>query len=327
MKAVVSIPVHEKAEIIVDQINNIKKFFPEAYIVLHVSEGFYEAESDETFRNMEGVWINPEHLKTSWGNIVMTHISNFIYADKILEFDYFVMHSSNDMYIRRGVADYIQKYDAGIHIHPIICKKTKWWPTEFAWDDPWLRHIMKLAGQETIYASQLEGSFYTRPLMRYVCEVIMQSVNDGFENTKEGEYTREEFFYPTVAMTRLSTERITTPFVYSEVHQFDRMWWKRRDICYGVYQRILHYFMSSQKYDELIQKYHDVMVDRKNYKVTIWVIKKIIRGTRKNKAIRCDLNDGRTQYKLYLGTEFIYAVKRVERNMNSKARVFIDEHL
>lgn len=73
---VFSIPVHEKFEVIVDQIININHFNPNCAIVLHLSKKFDytgTAMSEEQFRQIvnsfENVFINENRLDTVYFNI------------------------------------------------------------------------------------------------------------------------------------------------------------------------------------------------------------------------------------------------------------------
>ena len=45
MQIVISIPVHEEKEVVVDQIQNYKKYMKNPVIVIHISESFYRNEN------------------------------------------------------------------------------------------------------------------------------------------------------------------------------------------------------------------------------------------------------------------------------------------
>ena len=133
MKSVISIPVHEKPDVIQNQIDNINRFFPEAIIVLHVSAAYYQNYDEKELPSGKKIYINPEHLVTSWGDIIKAHVSNYYCIESLgLNYDYFIMHSSNDMYVQEGVSDYIQKYEAGFNLRYIRQKNSYWWPSALA---------------------------------------------------------------------------------------------------------------------------------------------------------------------------------------------------
>lgn len=63
---VISIPVHERAEVVIDQICNYKFFCPDCGIVLHISNGFNWKESllsEEEFLAALKTFDNVLHLK------------------------------------------------------------------------------------------------------------------------------------------------------------------------------------------------------------------------------------------------------------------------
>ncbi|MBR1858812.1 MAG: hypothetical protein IJ797_04885, partial [Selenomonadaceae bacterium] len=103
----ISIPVHEKTEVVIDQIVNYKHFCPNCGIVLHISKSFDYENSFHTEREFhsilgmfENVFINPHHLDTSYADIVHTHVSNFDYISQLIDFEYFALGSSNDLFVR-----------------------------------------------------------------------------------------------------------------------------------------------------------------------------------------------------------------------------------
>jgi hypothetical protein len=102
----VSIPVHEEPKVILDQVLNVFKYLGDkTLIVLHLSKGFNFKglfNKDFSFMALDNVIINPNKLPTARGNLVHIHNSNFNFIKKIFDFDYFLLHSSNDMYIKMG---------------------------------------------------------------------------------------------------------------------------------------------------------------------------------------------------------------------------------
>lgn len=324
MKALISIPVHEKPEVICDQIANINKYFPEAAIVLHISASYFEKWSLEELGKMEGVYMNPRHLTTSWGDIVLPHLCNFNYAEELgIAYDYFVMHSSNDMYVCKGVASYMEKYDAGFHFRYMRQKDTYWWPCAMAYEDPWIARVMAEAGQTKIVASQVEGSFYRRDIIQKVMGIIQKTIDLGADTSKKGHYTREEFFFSTIAETLVPYERVGHPIVFSEVHRFDRELWnvfKTTDRLYGKY---LHYFLPRKLYDRMKGKYNQYKFNKGAYKITPQIVDRIrqrdVAFIEKNRY----LNDGAGTVELYGKADTLFAVKRVARELNDPLRKYI----
>ena len=85
-KVLVSLAVHEKPDVIKDQIKNFKFFLKNVVFILHVSKSYFDKYNIEELKGIEDVYINPENLITKWGNIVSTHISNYNYAKKNIKF-------------------------------------------------------------------------------------------------------------------------------------------------------------------------------------------------------------------------------------------------
>ena len=232
MQIVISIPVHEEKEVVVDQIQNYKKYMKNPVIVIHISESFYRNENGrfDEIEKIQDVYINPVHFDVGWGNIAHVHISNYLYiCEKIKKFDYFLMHASNELYVRKGVEDYISRYRAGFQRRILFSNKSMWWPCEMAHKDDVLKKIMEKCNAKNIVASQVEGSFYSREIFEKIADATQ-----GIDFSQGESYTREELVFSTIAYSFLEEKDIGYPITYSEVHRYDRGLWK--------IQRIYHSF-------------------------------------------------------------------------------------
>ncbi|MGL5625286.1 hypothetical protein, partial [Cetobacterium sp.] len=77
-KFCISIPVHEKFDVILDQINNINYFLKGTMIILHLSKSFeIKDEEIKILESFGNVYINSERVSTKWGHILHAHISNW----------------------------------------------------------------------------------------------------------------------------------------------------------------------------------------------------------------------------------------------------------
>jgi hypothetical protein len=167
-----SIPVHENMKVVEDQIRNFKFFVPDAQIVLHISRQWLEKEPQVKSRleGQQGVWINPTSLWTGHndGIVIKTHIVNFEFAEQAgIEFDYFCLHASNELFIKPHLEDYIRHFDAGVNqmiVDPAV--KQEWLQAKAALRDPALHAIMREYKLADIFGSQVEGTFYRRELFR-----------------------------------------------------------------------------------------------------------------------------------------------------------------
>lgn len=316
MKILVSIPVHEKPEVINDLILNIRKFVKNSVIVLHISNSFYGKYNENDIIHDDDVLINPEHLITSWGNIYTTHISNFIYAKKSVEFDYILLQASNDMFVRSGIEEYICKYDAGFNRRIIWQDDSLWWPAACAVQDIALKKIMNYCGVTRIVASQVEGSFYKKDVFEYIVNVL-ECVITKDDILKFNFYGREEVYYSTIASKVVDFQKCGYPTTFSEVQRFDTWIFEIRKIIYKINKVFLHYFISYRILNKIIVVINDILFKSRIYKIRKSDIQKIIRT---GKHVLNFLNDYPGYFYLY---DSIFSVKRVDRRYDDPIRKYI----
>lgn len=163
-----SLLVHERPEVILDQIANIKKFAPDSLIVIHPARQFLETSNvGEVIGGIDGVWLNPKPFYTGFGMVLKCHISNFLHATKIgLSFHHICLHSSNDLFVRSGVERYVGDYEFGFQTRsPHVENPTEIlpdWFRDFKSDQNY-RDIMRAIGAApTEFISQVEGMFFPR---------------------------------------------------------------------------------------------------------------------------------------------------------------------
>lgn len=216
-KICISIPVHERPDVIYDQIVNMKKFLGTQNVafVLHISKSYKEPWLKLPFRkyhyeNIENVFINPTSFPTQKGNLVHIHNSNFKFAKQEIPFDYFCLHASNDMYVRKGGDSYIQEKEYGIHQAP-TSPEMPWKQAIHAHQDRDLLKMMRHLKIETIYGTQPEGIFFTSELFEEMQTVIDQFYS--FENSTF--YCREEIYYSTLIQKWVT--KVHPPLLYSEL--------------------------------------------------------------------------------------------------------------
>lgn len=328
MKVAISIPVHEKQDVVINQINNIKKYVPEAILVIHISSEMTECADLEAFIDSEdNVYYNPMRLNCGWGKIIDAHISNFIYLKSIIDFDYIMFHASNDMYIRKGVVNYISQFDAGFHVHKIFTI-SRWWPSVCILEDPVVDELLKLLGTESIVATQLESSFYRKELFDDIVEVIDKARELAAQREKSDyikSYTREEVYFSTVAYHFIQERGLNRgyPTTYSEVHDFDRALWKKQHITWGIYHRLgLKAFIPRTAYDQFENNYSEKYAEKNPTALTIDTVNKLKNEQSVFLKKHLYLNDSVTRYRLY--GEQIFSVKRVPREIDDPLRVYIN---
>ncbi len=170
-----SIPVHEKPEVVENQIQNFLKYNPGASILLHISKQMPPkevAQVRQLTRTYPQLFINPIQLYTGWadGCQFKIHLSNFQYAlNQQIPFQYIALHASNDLFIQRGLQQYIQNYDAGfdaitpLKYNPVAQQKINLEKHFF------FRRLMKKNKLKTVIPSQVEGTFYRRDIVEILC--------------------------------------------------------------------------------------------------------------------------------------------------------------
>lgn len=318
MKIVFSIPIHEYPEVAMNQAENIKKFVPDAQIIFHICREFYNNFSDLILKNLSFVHINPEHMDTSWGNIIHAHLSNFKFAYENLDFDYFVLQSSNDMYVRKGIENYISKYDAGFN-HRIVKENSLWWPANKAVKDIYLKNIMESCELNEIFASQVEGTFYKKDYFKTIYNVISEKYE---KSESELNYTREEIYFSTIAVKYEQEKKIGFPVTFSKVHKKDKMHWKIIKVT-----ALLKKLFSFELCQKGIRKVEFILKTKifndEFYRLKIRDVKKIQKPDLKFIVKNSFINDGFGKIRLYDGN--LFSVKRVKRDMKDKVRKYIGE--
>lgn len=203
LNIIFSIPINEKFEVVVDQILNFKTLNNNCGIIIHISQGFNYEQSElnldcflEIVNKIDNVYINDKKLRTGKYDIIQAHLSNFEYVKNIIDFDYFCMCASNELFFKEGLYDYIKKYDAGVGYNNIKFNP-KWIPGKYAKNDDSLKKIMKILDvkNNNIIGSQIEGSFYKKKIFEKICLLINE--NYDFNNMKVA-YAREEVYFSTI---------------------------------------------------------------------------------------------------------------------------------
>jgi len=199
---VFSIPVHEKYEVVIDLVLNMFHYNQNCAIVLHYSNGFRDAKSDfisfDTFERkiveIGNVYINPETVRTGVFDIIQAHISNFRYVESLIDFDFFAITASNEVFIRGGLYSHIRGYDCGVTFIDVDTVKT-WMISDLAKQDMVLKGYLASRGWSKIMGSHVEGSFYKKDIMSEIIDHIEQ-----FFNYKEKGviYARDEIFFSTI---------------------------------------------------------------------------------------------------------------------------------
>lgn len=213
----VSLLVHEKPDVILDQIANFKKYFGVCELYIHVSQSF-DGDFSQLRNSLEeigGVFVNPVRLNTSWGDVLNPHVVNLReITKKIEDSDIVTFHSSNDLLIRPGVMRFFDIYDCGYISDDIKMKHGK--DVSAVKNDKVLSKILDELSSKRIIWSQIEGLFMRGKHLRK----IMPWLERYSIETKEGNrgfYAEEVVIASLLDAIITPEDRVGTPYVYSEI--------------------------------------------------------------------------------------------------------------
>lgn len=150
---VFSLAVHEQKECFYDLLDNVNKFVPNSLIVVHSKLGFDISNND--IEDYDNVILNPRSFNTGYfdQSLTLVHYSNIkVLVDKKVSAKYFAILGSNELFVRRGVFDYISSrkfiaYDCDGDDYNIKIAKC----------DPYME---KLLHGKTFVKTPPEGAFY-----------------------------------------------------------------------------------------------------------------------------------------------------------------------
>ncbi len=312
MKILISLPVHECRRTIEDQIRNIQYFIDNPIILLHICPNYKESTDFSMFKN---VFVNPKRHKTRWGNIVYLHYSNIQFAlKKRISFDYVVLNSSNDLYFRKGVENYLKTSKAFFDPRGIIVNgEFTFQPPRNGFyvktaldygavDDKKLLAFVKKYNLPGICKSYTEGSAYHRTVVQNI--IMLLDKEFGFEYTEKIEYCGEELLWPTVALAVSKKQKITPKRQFS---YFDLL----RDFTPQLWIKSIRYWRGEEE-STWLKRYFNRTGAHSNY----YAIKGVKR-TYYNK-VRNYVRSLTREVKL--NPEQVIEYKRLDRDYNERLR-------
>lgn len=302
----ISIPVHEKIEIIIDQAKNFYKFFPEAMIVLHLSKGAVfsldNLKSELSKENVNNVLVNPKQVETSWGGILNAHLENIRYILTLGDAEKVIFHSSNDMLVKKSVFDYVKNRKNIFNQRP-ISEDSFWWVGRRALKDLPMMNFFN----NQLLGSQIEGSMYEISLL----EELVKKVDDNSNLLKSNRpYPKEEIIFSSFA-NKKNIRSDGLPYIFSEVHRFDKLFfsisrslWLNSNL---IYKNILRSLLSKlllhiYRYEINLNDINTIIVGNNNY---------------------FEIDDGHGLKWDVMNRHSIYGVKRIKREFNNEIRSFI----
>lgn len=191
----ISLPIHEREDIFLNQLFNIKKFIPNSIVCTHLSaNSSIDQNLIKTLSILTGNISNENRLSTMYGKGLMpVHISNF----KLLKrhnIDYILLLSSNEMLIRPGLNFYISNFDIGLQIcnrsnHPewhLFNKKIERLSE--------IEKFLDRAGVTDIQGGQAEGQFFKTELFEKMMETYEQSFPENYFEFETEEIIASTYF-------------------------------------------------------------------------------------------------------------------------------------
>ncbi|MEO5713813.1 MAG: hypothetical protein ABIT37_10035 [Luteolibacter sp.] len=218
-KLYISLIVHEKPEVILNQLRNFRHFAPAATIVLHVSKAM--DLTPDLLREIEAlgqIHVNPVRVGTSIHSLQGPHHENlrFVFSLNPAETDVVAFHASNDMLVRKGVENYIQSCDAAYYHDGILNPSTDPIGAAKILGDEEFTALRSQAGAEVVIYSQVEGTFYQ---IKHLLRAFNLIDKAGMDLTKSRPYFAEEIILPTLihGFLKNSGQSVGMPYVLSEL--------------------------------------------------------------------------------------------------------------
>lgn len=197
----VSLLVHEHPPALQSQIENINRFLPQTWIVVHVSflAWHLRAAFAEVCGRYPNVVLNPVMLPTRYASIFHAQLANYRFARcSKLDFQYFVLESSNSLMLSGGAEQQIEKYDFLTYPQSgQLTHDSTWeWTKAALQADPCLAEMRRALALPDPWIGYHEGTAFRVELFDE-----MLSVFDKYYqfDLNESLYPREELYHPTVA--------------------------------------------------------------------------------------------------------------------------------
>lgn len=170
MTSVISIPVHESFDCIIELVENIKSMVDDSYVVLHYSGDSNNQDYERLLKKEDGfLFINRNRLHShksgEAGNVTgLTTIftNNFDYISELVRFDKYAMLTSNELIVRNGLNKILNQFMCGSSV------KNKKVDREIG---PYLRAIEDIVKINTLEIEVVEGTFYPYEVFKDFCRV------------------------------------------------------------------------------------------------------------------------------------------------------------
>ena len=175
-KLLFSIPIHEKQDIVNNQIENIFNYNPNSKIIFHINNSFKNFNNE--LSNYSNVHFNPNRFNYEYARgLLWIHVNNFLEAIKLgIKFEYFIILSSNEMFIKNGLVNYIEKVKNGAQIVKLDKNQNNDWHNfnKGIENNEIVINLLKDIGLDTIYGGQTEGQFYQKEYFSKISAIYIK---------------------------------------------------------------------------------------------------------------------------------------------------------
>lgn len=311
----ISIPVHENMDAIVSLLHNFKKFQKKSICVLHISKNsnLKLQDLDRYLRSesLTNYVLNPVSINTNMLNILDIHLENIKFIKSFGDAIKIIFHSSNDMLVKGGSAEYVTENNAGFNTH-LVRPNTIWTTGKRALDDLRLKDILDFIGSDEVIGTQIEGSFYRADSLFEILN-IMDRFNGTYDTNK---YPEEEVYFSSI-LYALGDRPDGYPYIYSEVQIVNELVWK---VCKSFNIN----FENNIKFKIFLYKVINKIAVKLNFnKINLADIENIIRKNYAESNYVYRISDTDVDFFLY-DISNIFGVKRVPRDLNNPIRKYID---
>lgn len=176
-----SIPVHEKQDIINNQIENIFNYNPGCKIILHINPSFTHFEPKKS--NYHNLFYHQTNIPYKHGqDLLAYHVANFNYClKKEIDFDYFILTASNELYIQKGAIEQICNYKNGLQIINFN-KEISWhnFNKDLHLNDK-INELLTTIKQDTFCGGQAEGQYFEKDTFKKICSIYLDLTKNNNE--------------------------------------------------------------------------------------------------------------------------------------------------
>jgi hypothetical protein len=311
----ISLPVHTQPAAIVSQLKNFACFFPEATVVMHISAearfSLADLRSALAAGGCANAIVNPHRSPTAWGDIVPAHLANIALIRRLGRASHICLHSSNDMLVRSGLAPHLTAR-GNLFNRRVILPGSYWRFGAAALADGALQTLCRWLGGAAVVGSQLEGSCYEAALLFEIADRF--GALPAWRPPMP--YPREEVWFSTAAHGLVAGAG-GTPYVFSEIHRFDRMFWRvlrhinpligtRSKASHSI-RRVIEFLMIKSGFHCISEAWVDAVAACANEQLAPYET----------------LSDGNSEWRVF-DCRGLFGVKRVPRPPGSPLRNYID---